>query len=156
MTTTELIYLLKKYEFGASGRPRELAIFRRDNKTDADGCHQQRFVLNREDELVFTGSGDGCAGAQLDLLITEPSYVSINYQENEEGKFFNPKEAVKEFWGVDIDEDTDLAGLNLVIRSSPDHKDRITGMSWANGVLGVHLKQGWKPLDFVIKFYRPG
>ncbi|MCP4665158.1 MAG: hypothetical protein GY849_02235 [Deltaproteobacteria bacterium] len=63
MTTTELITLLKKGEFGASGRPREITI----SKVWQNGIRKS--IIKEDDELIFDSSGDGCAGAELGLII---------------------------------------------------------------------------------------
>lgn len=55
MTTTELIKLLKKCEFGASGRAREVSFM-------------IGTVFHATPEITFYGSGDGCAGAELSLF----------------------------------------------------------------------------------------
>lgn len=56
MKTTELIELLKKVEFGASGRAREISFI-------LDG----NFIA--EPNIKIYSSGDGCAGAELTLEI---------------------------------------------------------------------------------------
>jgi hypothetical protein len=60
MTTTELIKLLQQVEKGASGRSREISIF----------LHEKMTFLDRPDISIY-GTGDGCAGAELRLLIRE-------------------------------------------------------------------------------------
>lgn len=64
MTTTELIELLQKHEYGASGRPREITIYRSKKK----GIQK---VLDESEILVIDGTGDGIAGAELSLMVTE-------------------------------------------------------------------------------------
>lgn len=59
MTTTELIKLLKRYEFGASKRPREITIYSKKN----------RRIMTEDDTLEFQSSGDGICGAELGLGI---------------------------------------------------------------------------------------
>jgi hypothetical protein len=61
MTTTELINLLKKVEFGGSGRSREITIWTGEDYTTA--------VLSENQELVISSTGDGICGAELDLHI---------------------------------------------------------------------------------------
>jgi len=63
MTTTELITLLKKHEFGASGRPREILL-----EIESD---DEKVILAfyENHKFVVTGGGDGIAGAQLNLEI---------------------------------------------------------------------------------------
>lgn len=57
MTTTELIKLLKKYEFGGvSGRPREISF-----------SINEEFIASPN--IVVESTGDGIAGAELDLRI---------------------------------------------------------------------------------------
>ena len=58
MTTTELIKLLQAHEFGASGRSREITIYRDTKK-----------VLSEVEDLKFSSSGDGCAGSELELQV---------------------------------------------------------------------------------------
>jgi hypothetical protein len=58
MTTTDLIKLLQKVEFGASGRPREIT-FRSYNRLE------NGFDYWKSIEII--GSGDGIAGAELKL-----------------------------------------------------------------------------------------
>lgn len=60
MTTTELIKLLKQFEHGTSGRPREVSLV---IETNSDKC----FLA--EPHITFNGSGDGVAGAELSLLV---------------------------------------------------------------------------------------
>jgi hypothetical protein len=56
MTTTEVIKLLQSVEFGASKRPREISL-------TIDG----KFIASPN--IKIDGTGDGCAGAELSLLI---------------------------------------------------------------------------------------
>lgn len=56
MTTTDLIKLLQKLEYGASGRPREISLIFRD-----------KYISSPDIKLY--SSGGGCAGAELTLLI---------------------------------------------------------------------------------------
>lgn len=56
LTTTELINLLKSVEFGASGREREISIY-----VDDEFIAEPTFIIN--------GTGDGIAGAELNLKI---------------------------------------------------------------------------------------
>lgn len=57
MTTTELIKLLKKHEFGGvSGRPREISF-----------SIDEGFIASPN--IVVESTGDGIAGAELDLRI---------------------------------------------------------------------------------------
>lgn len=58
MTTTELIKLLQDNEFGTSGRPRGITIYR---FTD--------MFLSEAEDLKVCSSGDGCAGAELGLQV---------------------------------------------------------------------------------------
>lgn len=67
MTTTELIELLKQYEKGASGRSREITIYSPSiGNEDVDYR-----ILKENDRLIFNGSGDGIAGAELTLMIVK-------------------------------------------------------------------------------------
>lgn len=59
MTTTELIKLLQKVEFGASGRPREVS-FKVPSKF-------KTFIP--EPEIIIDGTGDGIAGAEITLKL---------------------------------------------------------------------------------------
>jgi len=56
MTTTELIDMLKKVEFGASGRPREISL-------QIEGDYLS------EPKIQILGLGDGVAGAELCLSV---------------------------------------------------------------------------------------
>ena len=63
MTTTELIMLLKLVEKGASGRSREISfVIERDGEEN---------ISIFEPEIKLNGTGDGVAGAQLELLIKD-------------------------------------------------------------------------------------
>lgn len=59
MTTTELIELLKRVEFGASGRPRKISFI-----IESD----EEFYID-EPEITKDSTGDGIAGAELTLRI---------------------------------------------------------------------------------------
>ncbi len=64
MTTTELIEILKRLEFGGvTKKPRQVSI----SVTDKDGCYYP--VLDSRSKLVVDGTGDGIAGATLELSI---------------------------------------------------------------------------------------
>lgn len=58
MTTSDLIKLLKSIEFGASGRAREISI------TTSN-------VFMSKPDFKVNSTSDGCAGAELSLLIEE-------------------------------------------------------------------------------------
>jgi hypothetical protein len=58
MTTSDLIDLLKQHEFGASGRPREISF---------NVIINEKNYLLGDTKILFTGSGDGCAGSELIL-----------------------------------------------------------------------------------------
>ncbi len=58
MTTTELIELLKRVEFSASNRPREVSF-----SLPEDG------VFISKPEITISSTGDGIAGAELTLEI---------------------------------------------------------------------------------------
>lgn len=62
MTTTELIELIQRVEFGASNRPREIhwSVY------DVNG-NIKDIAYNVDIKVI--GSGDGVAGADLELLI---------------------------------------------------------------------------------------
>lgn len=64
MTTTELIVLLKNHEHGFTGRPREISL----QKMKKNGLLVD--VMKEEEVLIFSSSGDGCAGAELSLVIS--------------------------------------------------------------------------------------
>ena len=64
MTTTELIKMLQSVEKGASNRSREITIYKRDRK----GRLKQ--ILSRNEKLEILSTGDGCAGAELSIIIT--------------------------------------------------------------------------------------
>jgi hypothetical protein len=68
MTTTELIKLLSRVEHGASGRPREIS-FRLKN------CKKVNVF---EPTIEIDSTGDGCAGAELTLRITDVYDTQIN------------------------------------------------------------------------------
>ena len=59
MTTSSLIDLLKQFEFGASGRPREISFSLTINKKN------KQFITDTQ--ISFSGCGDGCSGAELTL-----------------------------------------------------------------------------------------
>lgn len=61
MTTSNLIKELKKIEFGASGRPREISFVIK-NKNGLRTIY--------EPEVSFYSSGDGICGAEVSFLIT--------------------------------------------------------------------------------------
>lgn len=64
MTTTELIELLSRLEYGGvTKEPREITI----DVTDENGEYYP--VLDGRSKLVVVGAGDGCAGASLSLSI---------------------------------------------------------------------------------------
>ena len=75
MTTTELIKLLQAHEFGASGRSRDITILRDTKK-----------VLSEVEDLKFSSSGDGCAGAELELqvVLREKLKTQSNFTELQE------------------------------------------------------------------------
>lgn len=77
MTTTELIELLKGLEFGGATRePRQISI----SVTDKDGCYYP--VLDSRSKLIVDGTGDGIAGATLDLSIEPmPRAESLPYDD---------------------------------------------------------------------------
>lgn len=58
MTTTELISLLQRVEFAASGRPREITFWK-------DG----ELLIDSQENLIISSTGDGCAGAELGLEV---------------------------------------------------------------------------------------
>lgn len=59
MTTTDLITILKHVEKGASGRSREISIYNKKGKR----------ILSDKQMLDILSCGDGCAGAELSLVI---------------------------------------------------------------------------------------
>lgn len=63
MTTTELIKILQKVEKGTSGRSRNISISRIDDNGELVN------VVNESDILTIASTGDGCAGAELNLVI---------------------------------------------------------------------------------------
>lgn len=63
MTTTELIKLLQSVERGASGTSREITIYKRDRKGELE------LIISRNEKLKILSTGDGCAGAELSLII---------------------------------------------------------------------------------------
>jgi hypothetical protein len=79
MTTTELINLLKKNEFGSSGRPREISLGICPLDVNLDGAdlndetERINIALYGNHEFKVTGGGDGVGGAQLDLDIVRCS-----------------------------------------------------------------------------------
>lgn len=74
MTTTELIEILKTVEKGASGRSREITIYKRDKKG------RLKRILSENEKIEILSTGDGCAGAELSLIIinTKKQQKSIN------------------------------------------------------------------------------
>lgn len=77
MTTTELIEILQRLEFGGvTKEPRQVSI----SVTDKDGCYYP--VLNSRSKLVIDGTGDGIAGATLELSISPmPRAESLPYDD---------------------------------------------------------------------------
>ena len=65
MTTSDLIRLLEKNEYGISGRARELTISIKDSKGE------RKTILSEKHTLVIESSGDGVAGAELELKIVK-------------------------------------------------------------------------------------
>jgi len=65
MTTTELIKLLQKLEKGASGKSREISVYKRDEMGELVR------LMKETDTFEFLSSGDGCAGAELSLIIKQ-------------------------------------------------------------------------------------
>lgn len=65
MTTTDLIKLLQKLEKGASGASREITIYKEDETGELVS------LMKESDTIEFLSSGDGCAGAELSLIIKE-------------------------------------------------------------------------------------
>ena len=65
MTTTDLIDLLQKSETGTSGRSREVRIYKRDENGELVN------VLKESDIIEILSLGDGCAGAELSLVISK-------------------------------------------------------------------------------------
>lgn len=63
MTTTELIKLLQNVEKGASGRSREISIYT-ENINGEEIC-----IMKESDTIEINSTGDGCAGAELSLII---------------------------------------------------------------------------------------
>jgi len=63
MTTTELIKLLQRVEKGASGRSREIRIYTENKEGEIFE------VLNEEGTVRILSTGDGCAGAELSLVL---------------------------------------------------------------------------------------
>ena len=62
MKTSSLIDLLKQFEFGASGRPREISFNVIINKNTK--------IYLTDTQVSFVGFGEGCAGAELTLNLT--------------------------------------------------------------------------------------
>ena len=65
MTTTELIKLLQKLEKGGSGESREITIYKEDEAGELVS------LMKETDTIEFLSSGDGCAGAELSLIIKQ-------------------------------------------------------------------------------------
>lgn len=65
MNTTELIKLLQKLEKGASGRSRKISIYKKDETGELVS------LMKESDTIEFLSSGDGCAGAELSLIIKQ-------------------------------------------------------------------------------------
>ena len=64
MTITKLIELLKKVEYGASGRSREITIYTQKLTGELD-----KAILTELDNLEISSTGDGIAGAEISLVI---------------------------------------------------------------------------------------
>lgn len=77
MTTTELIALLQNLELGGvTKEPRQISI----TVTDKDNCYYP--VLDTRSKLVVSGTGDGIAGATLELSIEPmPRAESLPYDD---------------------------------------------------------------------------
>lgn len=63
MTTTELINLLQNSEKGASNRSREIRIYTKGENGELIP------VMNESDSIEVLSTGDGCAGAEISLII---------------------------------------------------------------------------------------
>lgn len=74
MTTTELIRLLKRIEFGASGRPREISI------TTDDSFYPSP-------DISIFATGDGIAGAELCLSVTGEHRLNENEESQDDPDF---------------------------------------------------------------------
>jgi len=83
MTTTQLIAILQEIEKGASGRSREIKIWR-----CIDGEFEK--VLDENEFLIVNGTGDGIAGAEVSLNVCDVNnldvgdIIQLNYAENDE------------------------------------------------------------------------
>ena len=62
MTTTDLIKVLKKIEFSASGRPREISFLISDKK--------EKFIYCPN--ITLDSTGDGVCGSEVTLKIEKP------------------------------------------------------------------------------------
>jgi hypothetical protein len=78
MTTTKLIALLQKIEYGASGRSREISF------TIGD-----LYISDAEVQLISTG--DGCCGAEVDLEIIKNKSITKKFYDNR-GSYMNFEE----------------------------------------------------------------
>lgn len=72
MTTTKMIEFLKKYEFGASGRPRVISL-------SVNGCFMP------EPDISLNSTGDGIAGAEI-CISTDGKIYSLDDDEIDKGK----------------------------------------------------------------------
>jgi len=59
MTTTDMISLLERYEFGRSGRPREISL--------SIAGDDERFIFNPN--IMLSSTGGGISGAEICLLV---------------------------------------------------------------------------------------
>ena len=67
MTTTELIALLQQIEKGASGRSREISIAIKAKNGVVLKDNESLFLGNAK--IKINGTGDGVAGAEVNLII---------------------------------------------------------------------------------------
>lgn len=65
MTTTELINLLQKVEKGVSDRSREITIYKEDETGELTS------LMKEKDLIEILSTGDGCAGAEISLIIKQ-------------------------------------------------------------------------------------
>lgn len=91
----------------------------------------------------------------IELRIIGEKYGEVPYQFDDNGRYYSPQQAVKTCWNISIEEVEDLVGQEICLRHNVEYKVHIKKAEFFNAVLGVWIDNEWRPLDFIIKFYRP-
>lgn len=110
MTTTDLIKLLQSVEKGASGRSREITIYKQDQNGKLE-----EVILTENQKIEIFSTGDGIAGSELSLVVKQEPVILAT--ERDKKVFFDtvenprePNEALKEAYKkrTDFFEDDEL------------------------------------------------